>query len=243
MTRTIATVWLALAPAAAGAVEAAKVFPAADLRALQIKAEAGDISVEGVAAREAVVQVVNTDPDRCEISMEAKGDILRLEAKSRSKWPSRTGCRAGFEVRVPRGLALDAATGSGDIRLRDVAGDLKARLGSGNLKGTARSQDAQIQCGSGSVDLAGLIGSANVKIGSGRIVLAWAEAPKSGAVGVTAGSGDTLLFFPEGAKLRARVVSGSGEVRNEFGDTPSAGLRVRVVSGSGGVTIGKRKPK
>ncbi len=202
--------------------------------------------------------VTNQDPEKCEITMAQTGSTLRLEAKSKSKPFWRSGCRAGFQVQSPKGLSLEASsgsgkigvtnlsgalalnTGSGHIQLHDVAGDMKARLGSGSLKGSSRSKQAEIRCGSGSVSLEGLLGSANVKAGSGQVNLRWAESPQAGEVDIKTGSGDIFLTFPEDAKLQTDILTGSGKVRNEIDETPSAKLRISVKAGSGNVTIGRK---
>ena len=260
--RMTALLCLALPLAAASAEEAAKVFPAEALRTLEIQAGAGDILVQAAGAPQVTVRVTKPDPVKCEIIMEQKGSTLRLEARNKTRSLLGSGCEAGFQVQAPKELVLDAAagsgnirvtqrnaalalrTGSGDIQLSGVVGDLQARLGSGGLKGEARSRRADVRCGSGSVDLTGLLGSADVKTGSGDVVLKWAEAPQAGAVDAKLGSGDISLFFPEKTRLQTHVLTGSGKVRNELGETASAEFKVFVKTGSGDVLIaGGAKPR
>ncbi|GAG16919.1 unnamed protein product, partial [marine sediment metagenome] len=171
--------------AVAQAEETVRVFPAAELRAMEIRTEGGDIRVQGGDAQEIEVRIVKPDSTRCEITLETEGRTLVLKARSKSRWFRRSGCLAGFRVQAPKSLSLEAASGSGDIRvtelncaldlkvgsgdiqLYDVIGNLTAKSGSGDLKGNMRSGRVQIKSGSGSISLGGLSGSADVKAGSG----------------------------------------------------------------------------
>lgn len=257
MKHSAALICVTLSFAAAQAEESRKIFPAAGLSALDVRTEGGNIRVEGSDGQEIRVEVSNQDSDKCEITMKPKGRALVVKAKSKTIWFWKSGCAAGFQVLAPKNLSLEASSGSGEvlvtdlsnhltlsagsgeIKLHDVAGNLTARLGSGNLQGNARSSQVRILSGSGDVSLGGLIGSVNVQTGSGDISLKWAEAPKSGDVDIKAGSGDISLTLPENAKLQTHILTGSGHIRNEIGETESAEFRVAIKSGSGDVKIGK----
>ena len=254
----IAILCMTLPFVAAGAAETAQTFPAAGVRALDIQTEEGYIKVVGNDVQQIKVIIVNQNPEKCEMMTALDGSTLRLKAKSKSKLFWRSDCEAGFQVQSPKNISLDASsgsgriratglhgalalnTGSGEIQVDDVTGDMNARLGSGTLKGDSRSQQMEIQCGSGSVDLDGLLGSANVRVGSGAINLKWAESPKNGKVNIKTGSGNVSLIFPKQTKLQTDILTGSGRVRNEIGETASAPLRISVIAGSGNVTIGKQ---
>jgi hypothetical protein len=156
----VAMICMALPFAVGRAEESPKVFPASALRALDVQSEVGDLRIEGSDTQELKVTVTNQDPAKCKVAMEQAGSTLRLKAKSNRKWFWSSGCKAGFQVQSPKGISLEASsgsgkirvaelngalalnTGSGDIQIYDVAGDMKARLGSGSLKGSARSKKA-----------------------------------------------------------------------------------------------------
>lgn len=115
---------------------------------------------------------------------------------------------------------------------------MTARLGSGSLEGEAHSQQVYALAGSNAVRLEGLKGSVDVKSGSGDVTLQWARVPQTGNVNVKTGNGDVALIFPEGAKIKTRILSGSGRIHNEIGDARNAELNVSIISGSGKVSIG-----
>jgi len=87
------------------------------------------------------------------------------------------------------------------------------------------------------VSLSRLLGSADVRSGSGAVRLEWAHAPEKGDAQVRTGSGDITLLFPSGTRLAADLKTGSGDVKNEFGEAHEAAFRVSARAGSGDVHV------
>lgn len=234
-----------------------KEFDAKGLEMINVRAGAGHIKVQGGDVQKVKVTITGS-MQRCSFVTEIQGNQLYLEAKNPShlSWKNK-GCEAGFQVEAPGNLLLqakagsgdidvvlrkadvDLSAGSGDIRLKQVQGNLVAGAGSGDVEGEISSADVNVKVGSGEVNLTGLTGVATIKAGSGDIKLQWAHAPGAGQVDIRAGSGDTILIFPENTKLVSDVDTGSGHFLNELGDVPGASLRVLAQSGSGDVSIRK----
>jgi|GEM_PF-1874793 len=244
-------------PAKEKAEAPSREFSTEKVRRVRIEAESGDVTVRGVAGAAAKATVTGS-PSDCELVTEVQGADLVLTAKSvRKQFWRQSNCKAGFSVDAPKGLALDVSvgsgkidvsmmgsevevrTGSGDIRLKDVAGGLKAHSGSGRIEGQASSSRVEARTGSGGVSLSRLQGSADVRSGSGPVRLEWSEAPPQGEAQVRTGSGDITLLFPAGAKLATDVKTGSGRLQNEFGEAAEAGFRVSARAGSGDVSLRK----
>lgn len=241
-----------LAVAAARAGELAKTFPAG-MEQLTIKTEAGNVTVEA-GGSDVRVEVTNHDPERCEITMTSEGGDVRLRAARKGKWFGRKSCRAGFKVKAPATLNLDAATVSGELsvegfsgraELKSVSGSIKVegplakatlKTTSGKIHGSA-SGEVSARTISGDVALEGLTGPADAGSVSGEVRLAWAKAPAAGEVRVKTVSGDVDLVFPRGTKARTKLSTTSGETSNELGDYLEGGLKVTAKSVSGSLRL------
>jgi len=246
----------------AGTARAAD-FPADKVKAVSADVDSGLIRVTGRDGDKISVSIdMLKDPSACRVTTEIQDTTLVLRIKTVRKGMGMFGtskCSANLIVQAPKGLPLDAvagsasieaeslsgkaslAAGSGGIRLKDVGGDLRLRTGSGSIEGEAASGVVDALTGSGSIHLAGLRGTAQARTGSGAVSLHWERSPKDGDVKVRTGSGSVSLEFPEGTKLSASLISGSGRVANELGESPDAKLRVSVITGSGDATVRKAK--
>jgi DUF4097 and DUF4098 domain-containing protein YvlB len=220
---TLMTICLTLPLTLGHAEDAAKVFTAAGLKTLEIHSESGDLDIEASSSQEVSVTVTKPDAAKCEIVMERRGNVLHLQAKSIGHRFWGSSCRAGFQVRAPKELALDASAGSGEMRISGLEGALALKAGSGDIR---------IYDVSGKVD---------ARLGSGDIDLSWATSPKTGEVDIKTGSGDVSLVLPQETLLRTNTRTGSGTVINELGETASADLLISVKAGSGDVTIRKAR--
>lgn len=217
-----------------------KTFPAAGVKMIRIQTESGDIEVQGTGRQDAQVEVTKMDPERCAVTMEARGDALVLEIRSLSRWFWKSsGCQAGFKVQAPASLGLEASSGAGDIKASGLQGALILKDGSGDIRFDGVAGEVSAKSGSGNVE--GTLRSSRVSImtGSGDLKLRWTQAPGEGDVQVKTGSGDVSLAFPGGAKVRTSILSGVGTVSNELGEASDARLTVSVMSGSGDVAIRK----
>jgi hypothetical protein len=111
-----------------------------------------------------------------------------------------------YEIVVPSGTDIVAATGSGSISVSDIAAPVDVHTGSGSLKLENISGSATARTGSGSIRAEGVGGAFNGKTGSGSIYLAQ-TAP--GDVVVSTGSGSSNL---NGVTGSVRASAGSGRI-------------------------------
>ncbi|SDF57518.1 Putative adhesin [Lentzea fradiae] len=178
-------------------------------------------------------------------------------------------CDANYEVFVPspditvvgnvgsgdvtiEGLAsVDFETGSGEIVLLDIAGDVKANSGSGDLRATRIGGTLTADLGSGRIELntvggkvfaltrsgrvegTALSGDVVADASSGRVELTLAE-PRS--VRVNAGSGDVTVRVP-GGPYKITGTSGSGDREIHVPTDPAAALELNLTTGSGEVRV------
>ncbi len=140
------------------------------------------------------------------------GDTLTLAYKCEN-------CSVDYKVEVPRGLTMKIDTGSGDITLRNLSGQINASTGSGD------------------VDARGLAAtSVGARTGSGNITLRFAVAPDQ--VQAVTGSGDGKLWVPDGA-YNIDASTGSGDRRIQVADDDSAPRTITIRTGSGDAEVHK----
>lgn len=153
-----------------------------------------------------------------------------------------------YEIVVPIGAEVIAATGSGSISVSDIAAPVDVHTGSGSVSLANITGSAKARTGSGSIRAEGIGGAFDGKSGSGSIYL---EQTAPGDVVVSTGSGSSNLISVTGA---VRASSGSGRIavdgRQEGDwklDTGSGSVRVSLPadaafnldaeSNSGGIDI------
>ncbi|MET9226731.1 DUF4097 family beta strand repeat-containing protein [Lentzea sp. NPDC003310] len=191
-----------------------------------------------------------------------EGDVLVLDGCG-------DDCEINYEVLVPdaavavqgetgsgdavfEGLAaVDYRTGSGDITVRDVKGDVRATSGSGNFAAGRIDGGVTVEVGSGNLVLDLIKGKSMLVTHSGDIVGTGigndivADA-SSGNVSLTllserpvranSGSGDINLRIP-GGPFRIIGESGSGERMINVPTDPVAKTELKLNTGSGDIRV------
>jgi len=254
MFKTLAFVFLCSAGLAPlyGAENERLTFTPAGLSGLSVATETGAITADGVPKGEVLVEIFDNDPEKCRLTAAVEGGKLVLKAEGKpvpvtlgwknflsffNKRKELHNCRAGFKISAPAALDLDAESGTGDIHLSKLSGNIDVNSGTGGLDGEVCARQLAVKSGTGEVRLKGLCGPARVKTGTGTVNLHWAKAPASGEVTVVTGTSEISLVFPRGAKFTAELASGTGSINNEFKD--GGGFKVSARSGTGGISVKK----
>jgi hypothetical protein len=171
-----------------------------------------------------------------------------------------------YEVTVPRGATIDADSGSGDLRIGDITGGLKAGTGSGTIEAQGISGEVALntgsgdihaelrdpsttkaETGSGSIRLDGVKGPLRARTGSGDIEIKgqptsdWKLDTGSGSVELTTGSAHFTLDASTGSgSIHSDppiTTHGSLERDQVRGEVNGGGASVRVETGSGDIRI------
>lgn len=126
-------------------------------------------------------------------------------------------CSVDLNVELPANLALSLRTGSGDVRLDNLRGDISLATGSGDIAGHG---------------LAGVKFSAETGSGDARLELSPAR-----RVHLKTGSGDVALTVPGGV-YRLDVSTGSGDQKLAgVSNDANAEDSIDVTTGSGDLKI------
>ena len=188
--------------------------------ALSIDLGSGDVEVVGADVAETSV-TARVEGERNHMEYMMINGVLQL----RVACGSAKGCEANVLVQVPGRTSVDIETGSGDVTLRNLAGDGRFETGSGDVLGIGlRSQVTSVESGSGEVHLDFDVSPANVS--------------------VTTGSGDTAVIVPTGT-YRVALQTGSGdESITDVEVADVAPSRIDIETGSGDVRVqGKLIPR
>ena len=172
-----------------------------------------------------------------------------------------------YVVTAPRGTVIDAGSGSGDMNISNLGGQLKANTGSGTIEANDLSGDVTLgtgsgdihaqmngahyvkaETGSGSIRLQGVTGGLYAETGSGDIEVG--GQPGDGWK-LETGSGSVTLNTGGNAHFNLDASTGSGDVHSDppltthgsldhhhiVGEINGGGPTVRVETGSGDVRI------
>ncbi|GAA1800906.1 hypothetical protein GCM10009835_19230 [Planosporangium flavigriseum] len=143
------------------------------------------------------------------------------------------------EVRIRR-VAGDVAVsaGSGDLDLSDVAGSVAGRTGSGNVRVAGAAGATTLDTGSGDIDARDLRGPrTTAHTGSGNATLALTSAQD---VNAETGSGDVRITVPGGQSYQVAATTDSGDSHVRVPTDPAAKNRIKLRTDSGNVTVEQR---
>ncbi|TDD65317.1 hypothetical protein E1298_41510 [Actinomadura rubrisoli] len=149
-------------------------------------------------------------------------------------------CGGDIDVQVPPGVRLTAVSGSGEISVRGLSGDLDLRTGAGEIRIADTRGNLRARAGSGTVDATGLAApTTRAQVSSGVLDLRYVRPPDF--VEATANSGTVKLIVPQGSHYRISDETGNGQthVNRALNDNGSK-QEISVRSGSGSVYVDTR---
>jgi putative adhesin len=146
-------------------------------------------------------------------------------------------CSIGYRVRVPKDVAVQANSSSGEVTVTGVGGAVEVETVSGEIELAGLSGELTATSVSGQVSTRDIrSASARVTSVSGEVTLAFVAPPQ--VVSVRTTSGEARVTVPAGAAYRVDARTGSGG--REVGVTSDVGAAraVEVESVSGSVVVG-----
>lgn len=198
---------------------------------LKVEAYVGDVSI---AAGELSTTTVWLHPHGRkgvelaeQFTVEQRGDEVVVSApKLRDGFMSfLKGGSVDVQIELPVGSSVDAASGSGDVRLAGPLSDVRGASGSGDVT-VEQATEAELKSGSGDLTIEVASGGVRAKTGSGDVTV--------GAVGGrfdgSTGSGDVSVRECRGS-AKARTGSGDLSIGTSTGD-------LELVTGTGDISLG-----
>ena len=168
---------------------------------LRIRSNHGDIQVREGSGRNAVVTAVRgsrsgrpVDEVRLEVKRDGSNvtvcaiypSTTRCDANGYSSSWSRGDSRQGsidFSVTLPRGVRLVAATGNGDVEVRNAGAEVKASSGNGEVSVLGANGRVAASTGNGDVEVDQARGEVDVSSGNGDIAVGTTMGPVSATTG------------------------------------------------------------
>lgn len=226
---------------------------APEITGVRVEIVAGRIEVVGVAGREEVSVVVNPldrsrpgDVDAAEhASVERAGDTIVVSAPSRRSVLGKPDC-VDVIIEGPEGLAVDATTKHGEVRLAGPLGSVRVSAQYGATR-IAEARDLEVHGGHGKVAAELVHGDASIELSSGaarvgRVDGALNIRNKNGSVQVDSVTGAAKVETTNGA-IRAGAVDGGLDARSSHGAIRVGDLGAgvtRLETAMGSVKVGVR---
>jgi hypothetical protein len=206
------------------------------IKELRVEAGSAEVSVgTGPVDRARVFKRLRWVLRKPVVTESLHGDVLSIASRCPGTGRLYGGweCGAEIDVQVPAGVRVSAASGSGEITVRGVNGDLDLRTGSGDISVVGSRGALRARVGSGMIRGTRL-GSADTEavVGAGDLDLRYAEPPRT--VDVSADAGSVKIIVPAGSHYRVQGWTGAGDthLNRALADDRSDRL-ISIRSGSG----------
>jgi DUF4097 and DUF4098 domain-containing protein YvlB len=264
-------------------VKTEKTLPVQGIEEIKVSVQIGPVRVFGDNPNAVQIKAVRhaeggTADDRhrwlseTKVEIEKQGAMLTIKdvvPKSlRENWHAKNfGMGLDLELHVPSRVAMDIATGVGDVETSGLAGGLTVATGAGSVRLkqlSAPGGDVRVNTGAGNVTMDGQAEDVTVKVGAGKVSLkrmdctgklltvdagagdvdvALRSLPSS-SLKISAGTGRIHLSVPEKARADVSASSGMGSVKSEFALSSQrrnggsfGGTLSGNLNGGGGTTI------
>jgi hypothetical protein len=145
-------------------------------------------------------------------------------------------CGAELTLRVPVGEAVNATSGSGNVKADNLTGSLDLGSGSGNVELGHVSGPLVLSAGSGNIS-GSYISSTKIeaKDSSGNVDLSFDRPP--GAVDISDGSGNVTLKVPTNVSYRVVATASSGSTSIRVPTNPSSHNVIHLTASSGNISV------
>jgi hypothetical protein len=196
-----------------------------NIKNVDLSTSSGDIAIRKGTGTTVEVTVKHSYDEQSFTAMmeQRNGTLVLKEEFSRG---SHSG-NSSWELSVPDNTKLNLNTGSGDVSVEGLKGDVRSNLGSGDVEVSNMSGNMNFNTGSGNINVNKTDGELSFNSGSGDI----RASGGSGKYSFNAGSGDiTVRNLKGGFSLN----TGSGDIEAESLTLEDAG---KFNSGSGNATV------
>jgi DUF4097 and DUF4098 domain-containing protein YvlB len=214
-------------------------FDAEGLSELDLRNDMGNVTIGVSDSGEATVASNQAESDDdCFLFIEQTDSTLSVEVMHEPGSRSQESCReVDFDITLPREVALNLKSGSGQVKVSGTKGPITYEAGSGHLSFDAEITALDGKSGSGTIDVIGLTAGGAIRLGSGQITLTYRQPPSPGSLDINLGSGNIAVTMPAGSQVNTTFKTGSGRLTSEIGANPDACFSINAVAGSGNMTI------
>lgn len=199
----------------------------------------GNINVSGYKGDKVIVDFNKVRSSKnCEVVFNNQKEKLKIAVKSKSSWFFQNSCRVDFAIKLPERVNTKISSGSGDMSLNSLKGNVGFKVGSGDVA----IRDSHLnrlkgKSGSGDISLNGSFADIEIKVGSGDISAALDKVSKSTNLIAKSGSGDVSVKVPKTTHVNVDYKSGSGNLKNKTSKGKEGSVNLKVRTGSGDLNI------
>ncbi len=217
---------------------------------LSLDLDRGNIEVETTSDNEVKIELERRA--RAESSEEAerllksvhryefgkKGDDVSIQSRvdedrGQMRWRKGPAVKIRLTVRVPRKYNINfktgtgnitildvngeitGRTGAGNILIEDVEGDLDVKSGAGNIEISGELKDADVATGAGNLSIYAVVGELHAMAGTGNVTVEIRGQPR-GETKLRTGAGNVSLSLPEDVQADVRATASLGAVSFDF---------------------------
>jgi Putative adhesin len=230
---------LGLLRAIGGERTSTEVFPAADT--VVVTTGAGDVDLVATDRDDVSVRLEARQswPRQTALESDVSGDTLTLRTECSGVALPLSQCSGDLVVELPADVAAEVETGSGEVRLTGVTGDVAVETGAGGVTLSDAPGQVTLRTGSGDIRVDGLGSSGgSLRTGSGSIEVDAESEPDE--LTTETGSGDVLIVLPGGTPYAVDADTGSGEESIEVATDPDSDHRIVARTGSGNIEVRER---
>lgn len=223
---------------------------------ISIHSVSGNVEVTGYDGNAVIVTGVKEGRDRDQVEIEDRSTAAGVDVTVR--YPERCNCDATvhFTVRVPLGVAYkfdSLSSVSGDVRVKEVTGELKAKSVSGEVTASNVKGRVDATAVSGDVEVGNVAGTVSAKSTSGDVKVEITQLSGSDSMEFNSVSGNVNVRVPGNldANVEMSVLSGSlktdfplqiekreyGPGQKAYGQLGSGARRLKMSSVSGNVSL------
>lgn len=203
---------------APGQHHATRAFVVSSVSRLVVRGQIGNITITGSSGPSVSVRArLNYSSTPPSVSRQLSGQTLTVGYSCADQ----ASCGVGFDLTVPRGIAVQVTDTTGSIAAALLAGSLTVKVGTGDISATDLS-GAQVTLSSGTGNITGQFS---------------ATASAAATVQATAGTGDVQLSVPGPGPYRVTAVTGKGSTTVTVPRSVTAARTITARTGTGDVTI------
>jgi Putative adhesin len=156
--------------------------------------------------------------------LQQSGNHVRID------YVNRNNIAIDYEITAPPDTKIATKSGSGDVRLNDLAGDIRIHTGSGNVQARGAAGPFEARAGSGDISIEERSkGDVRLETGSGNIEVRGVD----GGVRASTGSGDVRIDGTPASNWAVKTGSGNAELRLP----QEAAFNVDISTSSGSVVV------
>lgn len=209
------------------------------------------VTVRGWSIGEGGIRIVeHQNGNRVELDLKVPNMDLASLARSNFNWGNHS---IKVEMRVPHQILAEIHTGDGSIRLRELAGAIRADTGDGSIDASDLDGSLDAHTGDGSVHISGRFDNVKLHTQDGSVTL---DALKGSRVSsgwrVQTGDGSVQLRLPKNLGANLELHTGDGRIQMDLpltvtgaqsehgvqGKLNGGGALVLVRTGDGSISVG-----